>query len=276
MYEKIKPLEKGYSNDEKWLIRQNDCYYVLRLFKEGQSRREQEFELLKQLELLGARSLRAISIKNGEMMTSYIEGDDAEEVISTLSEQQQYALGFEASKDLQKIHTIMAEEQNWAERQEAKYRRYVQQYNELGLQMEGVDKVQTFIEERLHLMAGRPSVLQHDDFHLPNLIVKNNKYAGVIDFGRFDWGDPIFDFVKLGMFSSEKSVPFCRGMLEGYYGTEPSEEFWEIYGMYVAMSVFAGLVWGYLYGDFEQLKRQAKRMIADHIDFTQSKPVWYY
>ena len=274
-YEIIKRLEKGYSNDEKWLIRRDGAFYVLRQFEENQERREQEFDLLRQLEALGVRSLRAISMKDGEMITSYIEGDDAEDAIASLTEEQQYALGFEASKDLLKIHTVLAAEQNWAERQEEKYRRYVQRYEELGLHVEGVGQIQAFIEERLYLMQGRPSVLQHDDFHLPNLIVRDGQYAGVIDFGRFDWGDPIFDFVKLGMFSSEKSVPFCLGMIEGYYGGKPDSAFWELYGLYVAMSVFSGLVWGYLYGNFTELERQARRMVENHVGFTQSVPVWY-
>lgn len=275
MYEKIKRIEKGFSPDEKWLVRSGEELFVLRLFEGNQKRREEEFALLQLMESLGVKALRPISIKQGEMITTFIEGVDGEEAIAELTKEQQYALGYESSKDLQKIHTIIDKEQNWAERQEAKYRRYLIRYKELELHIEGAAQIQAFIEKRIHLMKDRPSVLQHDDFHLPNLIVHDRKYAGVIDFGRFDWGDPIFDFVKLGMFSSELSEPFCRGLIDGYYNGPPNNEFWEIYSLYLAMSIFAGLVWGYQLGDFDSMFAQAKRMIAEHDGFTRIVPKWY-
>ncbi|MCE7792052.1 aminoglycoside phosphotransferase family protein [Salipaludibacillus sp. CUR1] len=37
-------------------------------------------------------------------------------------------------------------------------------------------------------MKQRPNLFQHDDFHLGNIIVNNKKFAGVIDFNRYDWG----------------------------------------------------------------------------------------
>ena len=132
-----------------------------------------------------------------------------------------------------------------------------------------------FIEQRLPLMKDRPSVLQHDDFHLPNLIISHYTYAGTIDFGRFDWGDPVFDFIKLGMFSSEKSIPFAKGLIEGYYDGEPPEQFWDLYAMYLAMNVFAGTVWGHQLNDNGNMQRHVTRFIDDHEGFTTSIPKWY-
>ena len=124
-------------------------------------------------------------------------------------------------------------------------------------------------------MKERPSVLQHDDFHLSNLIVQNGKYAGAIDFGRFDWGDPVFDFIKLGMFSTEQSVPFAIGMIEGYHDGKPPQSFWELYALYLAMNVFSIIVWGHRQGDERKLLRHAERIIQDHEGFTNSMPAWY-
>ena len=216
-YAVLHQITKGYSQDEKYVVQNGDEKLIVRLFEGNQQRREQEFAILQKLEQLGAKTLRGISIEEGKMVTSYIEGIDAEEVIETLSADEQYAVGWEASGDLRKIHSIEAEENTWYDYQLAKYRRYVEQYRELPIQVPHEEQIIRFVEERIPLMKERPSVLQHDDFHLSNLIVHNGKYAGAIDFGRFDWGDPVFDFIKLGMFSTEQSVPFAVGMIEGYH-----------------------------------------------------------
>jgi aminoglycoside phosphotransferase (APT) family kinase protein len=65
-----------------------------------------------------------------------------------------------------------------------------------------------FIEKNERYIKNRPNLFQHDDFHAGNIIVKENRYAGVIDFNRYDWGDPIHEFYKLALFSREVSIPF--------------------------------------------------------------------
>ena len=271
----IETINKGYSSDKKVIVRRGNEKFIVRTFEGNQERREQEVALLKKLEELNANSLRVISLEEGKMVTSYIEGEDAEEAITKLPREAQYQIGVEASKDLRKIHLIQAPTNDWYERQSAKYRRYIERYQELPLKVQGDEQIMRFIEERLHLMKDRPNVLQHDDFHLPNLIVKDGKYAGVIDFGRFDWGDPIWDFIKLGMFSTEKSPPFAKGLIEGYYNGEPSKEFWELYALYLAMSVFSAIVWSQIQGEGDKLLKHVDRYIKDHKGFTQPVPVWY-
>ena len=271
-YAVLHHITKGYSTDEKYVVQNGNEKMIVRLFEGNQERRGQEFAILQKLEQLGAKTLRGISIEEGKMVTSYIEGYDAEEVIETLSADEQYAVGWEASRDLRKIHSIEAGENTWYDYQLAKYRRYVEQYRELPVQVPHEEQIIRFIEERIPLMKERPSVLQHDDFHLSNLIIHNGKYAGAIDFGRFDWGDPVFDFIKLGMFSTEQSVPFAVGMIEGYHDGKPSQSFWELYALYLAMNVFAVIVWGQ--GN-ERNMRHAKRIIQDHEGFTSSMPAWY-
>ena len=271
----IEIIKKGYSTDQKVIVKRGSEKYIVRTFQGNQERRELEVALLRRLEELDLKALRVISLEEGKMVTSFIEGEDAEEVITALPREVQYQIGLKASEDLRKIHMIEAPTNDWYERQSAKYRRYIERYQELPLKVQGDEQIIRFIEERLHLMKGRPNVLQHDDFHLPNLIVKDGKYVGVIDFGRFDWGDPIWDFIKLGMFSTEKSVPFAKGLIEGYYDGEPSKEFWELYALYLAMSVFSAIVWGQMLGDVENMLKHVDRYVKDHKGFTQPVPVWY-
>lgn len=274
-YTVLHPITKGFSNDQKFVVQDGGKKVIVRLFEGNQERREQEFRILRMLERLGANTLRAISIEEGKMVTSFIEGTDAEETIDNLTEEEQYAIGWEASRDLLKIHSIKAEEKTWYDYQLAKYERYVKRYRELPMEIVGDEQVIRFIEERIPLMKERPSVLQHDDFHLSNLIIHNGKYAGAIDFGRFDWGDPVCDFIKLGMFSTEKSVPFAVGLIEGYHNGKPPQLFWELYALYLAMNVFSSAVWGHIQGNEEVMLRHIERFIRDHEGFTKSIPVWY-
>lgn len=275
-YALLYPITKGFSADKKYVAQKGDEQVLVRLFDSAfQEKKRQEFEILRELEQLGANTIRAIEIGNGYMVTSFIEGTDAEEVITSLSAEQQYAVGRDASHDLRKIHSINATSNEWYDYQLAKYERYVNLYNEFLLKVPHDTQIMHFIKERLPLMKDRPSVLQHDDFHLSNLIISDNKYAGAIDFGRFDWGDPVFDFIKLGMFSTEKSVPFVMGLIEGYYDGEPPELFWELYAMYLAMNVFSGIVWGHQLNDNGNMLRHVTRFIDDHEGFTTSIPKWY-
>jgi aminoglycoside phosphotransferase (APT) family kinase protein len=274
-YTVLHHITKGFSEDQKYVVQDGNAKVVIRLFEGNQERRDFEFQILRKLEQLGAKTLRAISIEEGKMVTSFIEGSDAEDVIETLSEEEQYAIGWEASQDLLKIHSIVAEENTWYDYQLAKYKRYVKQYQELPMKVAGDDQIIRFIEERIPLMKDRPSVLQHDDFHLSNLIVHKGKYAGAIDFGRFDWGDPIFDFIKLGMFSAEQCVPFAVGMIGGYHNGKPPQSFWELYALYLAMSVFSAIVWGHRQGNEEVMLRHIERFSRDHEGFTKSVPAWY-
>ncbi len=273
---KLYDITKGFSKDQKYAALLNNEQVLVRLFDlQHQSRKEQEFMMMQEVFASGVNCSKPIALEPGKIVLSYIEGTDAEDAIHTLNTQQQYDLGVAASADLKKIHTIEANENSWYESQIAKYRRYITRYHELPLKIEGDTQIMHFIEQRLHLMKDRPSVLQHDDFHLPNLIVHNETYNGVIDFGRFDYGDPVHDFIKLGMFSAERSVPFCKGLLEGYYGGKPTAEFWELYALYIAMGVFSAIVWGQLMNDGDNLLQHAKRFSEDHDGFTCAVPKWY-
>ncbi|QYR22441.1 phosphotransferase [Paenibacillus sp. sptzw28] len=72
----------------------------------------------------------------------------------------------------------------------------------------------SIIDENLYLMKDRPNLFQHDDSHIANFIVKDGKLSRIIDFNRHDWGDPIHEFVKVGIFSAAVSVPFSVGQVK--------------------------------------------------------------
>ena len=117
-----------------------------------------------------------------------------------------------------------------------------------------------------HYLKVRPNQFQHDDFHLENIILKDKKYAGVIDFINFDWGDPFHDFVKVSLFSRETSIPFSVGQINGYFNHNIPEDFWRLYSIYAAMAIFSSVVWS-IKKSPQQLDKMIERIyvvLEDH------------
>ncbi|MCR8630455.1 aminoglycoside phosphotransferase family protein [Paenibacillus radicis (ex Xue et al. 2023)] len=139
-------------------------------------------------------------------------------------------------------------------------------------------KVMSFIEDNLQLMKNRPNLFQHDDFHVANLIIKDKELSGVIDFNRYDWGDPVHEFLKVGMFSAEVSLPFSMGQIMGYHGNQdPTELFWKLYSLYLAMCIISSVVWIIKVKPEETAIMMDKidRVLEDHNYFELIKPKWF-
>jgi aminoglycoside phosphotransferase (APT) family kinase protein len=62
----------------------------------------------------------------------------------------------------------------------------------------GLPKITAFVEKNLPSIHTPRQTFLHDDYHPGNLIIQDKKLSGIIDFNRYDWGDPIHDFVNLG------------------------------------------------------------------------------
>ncbi|MDT3425572.1 aminoglycoside phosphotransferase (APT) family kinase protein [Paenibacillus forsythiae] len=283
----ILPIDKGYSGDQKYRVIQNGSSYLLRIFDVGLYRNKlAEFEVLKTMEAYGVRCSRPLEIGIlpdtglGYHVLTYIEGDDAADQLPLYSADVQYRIGWEAGNELRTIHQYKAPGgiSPWAERKTAKHRRYMGEYHRLGLCIPGGAKVMEFIEGRLALMKEAPNRLQHDDFHTGNLIVRDKRLAGVIDFNRMDFGDPVHEFIKAGLFSSEVSLPFCIGQIKGYHqGREPVDAFWQLYSLYTAMVLVSSMVWTikFVPDETEDMMARIERVMEDHAGFESVIPKWY-
>lgn len=280
-------IQKGFSTDEKYLIHMpgDNRKFLLNVFnlKEWESK-EEEYSLLGKMQNFHVTCSRPVEIgkveNRGYMITSYLEGADAEDEISKYSSQVQYTIGYEAGQELKKMHQLSAPVHmlSWKSRKLEKHTKYINTYLSCGTKIKNDHQLMNFIDENSHLMDSRPNVFQHDDFHLGNIIIKDSKFAGVIDFNRHDWGDPIHEFLKVGIFSSEVSIPFSVGQIKGYFSNEePDDEFWRLYSLYLAMSVFSSVVWTLktIPDSMDEMLAKIDRVIEDHDYFTRIKPKWY-
>ncbi|TYS68283.1 phosphotransferase [Sutcliffiella horikoshii] len=282
---RIQQLTKGFSNDQKFVI---DDKYLIRLFPlEDADHRRKEFETITMLSSLSDFLPEAIEFGEQEarglayMVLTYLPGKDGEEALSSLTEIEQYHVGFQAGKELKKLHEYPAPEgtEPWNIHKKRKSDRYIKELKLLKeIDTLVISKLISYIKSNEYLMDGRPNRFQHDDFHPCNIIVKEKKFTGFIDFQRMDWGDPIHDLQKLGFFGVKVSVPFSIGAIDGYNGgQEISEEFWQLFALYSAMHVVSSFVWGKKMGEeqYDLLSRYAMDVWRDHDEFRENIPRWY-
>ena len=276
----VRKIEKGFSEDIKYFVQTSNGTYLIKQSNiEYKERKLQEFvahtsAFEKQVKTNTPVSFQEINDSCFSIFT-YEKGNDASQILPKLSKRDQYAIGWDAGKELLKIHNVIQDkiQVNWYDYKKIKHEKYWKLYKESTYKIHGDSEIQQFIQENYHLMTNRPITLLHDDYHVNNMICDNNMLAAVIDFGRFDWGDPIHDFYKTGMFSREISIPFCVGLVDGYFNESIPDEFWKLYNLYTAMIIFPSVVWTpHLIDD---MLVRIETIIHDHDYFKLSIPSWY-
>ena len=281
----VQKINKGWSKDKKYILSTDNEKYLLTIFKlEQYENKLKQFDMLKRMKALGVKVSNPIEINcdkdYGYMIVSYIEGEDGEESLQMINEKVQYKIGIEAGKELKLMHQIKApkEVKSWYERKKSKHLKYISAYNESKIRLKNEEKIIDFIERNMELMINRPNLFQHDDFHVGNIILHDEKVAGVIEFDVMDWGDPIHEFVKIGTISKEISIPFSIGQIHGYLGTkEPDELFWRLYSLYHCMTAISTVVWLQKFhpNRVKEGMLGVDKMLQDHDYFQRIKPKWY-
>nr|WP_186322971.1 aminoglycoside phosphotransferase family protein [Paenibacillus xylanexedens] len=283
----VERISKGYSLDHKFkVVTPHLGKVLLRVFPHSELQSKQtELHLLERLRQMGVLCSAPLGIgkldeNNGYMILSYLEGEDASEALPLLNEKQQWSIGMQAGSELRRIHRLPVEKQaeSWYSRKSEKHRRYVHKYRECSVVMKQDQAILNFIEDHLDCMKGRPDYFQHDDFHPANLVINQGELAGVIDFNRADQGDPVHEFLKLGLFATETSVPYSIGQVQGYFdGNEPNEQFWRMYSLYMAMALVSSVVWiqHVKPEETDDMMMKIDRVREDHDDFRNLIPRWY-
>ncbi|MDW2886008.1 phosphotransferase family protein [Exiguobacterium artemiae] len=245
-------------------------------------RKKREFELLQQLRQDGLPVPEPLHLKRipaGAVCYShyrFLEGTTIQASLP-LSRDKMYRLGQETGHLLHRIHQHeVPRATEWAVRCLEKHKRYVALYQE-ERPLTDDQIILSFIERNLHLIAGRPNRLQHDDVHLGNLITDGEHLVGLIDFSNQDVGDPWHDFVKMGLFQVDDSIAFAVGQVDGYFRGDVPELFWRVYSVYLAMACISSIVWTSRHApeEMDQMRRRLERVLSDHRRFECAVPIWY-
>ena len=277
-------IDKGWSADRKYRI--TDAAgnaYLLRISpKEKTDRVLAQFQRLQQVSKTGipmCQPVRAGVCADGRyMLLGWIDGEDAEPLIPTLSLKEQYAYGLDAGKTLQKIHSIPAPEEviPWSVRFNKKIDRKIALYNACPLKYNGGEAFLAHIARTRHLLSDRPQTYQHGDYHIGNMMLDKAGKLNIIDFDRDDWGDPWEEFNRI-VWCAQASPAFASGMVDGYFDGKIPVEFWELLALYISSNALSSLPWAVDFGEKEikVMMRQADEILSWYDGMTKSVPSWY-
>lgn len=278
------PILKGWSGDQKYCVTdENGKKYLLRISDiTQQDRKKREFEMMRQVAALGVPMCLPLELgicsEGVYSLQSWIEGQDAETVIASLSDTEQYAYGLEAGKILKKIHSIPAPEsqEDWETRFNRKMDYKIQKYGECPIKYENGQAFIDYIEANRHLLKNRPQVYQHGDYHIGNMMIDEEGRLQIIDFNRDDYGDPWEEFNRI-VWCAQKSPLFASGMVNGYFENNVPTEFWRLLALYIASNTLSSVYWAIPFGqgEIDTMLNQAKEVLFWYDNMKNPVPTWY-
>lgn len=286
-YSKVLKINKGWSKDVKYYIESEvGEKFLLRISEiKYYDVKKKEFEIMQEIFNLDIYMSAPINFgkcdndKYVYMLLSWIEGIAADEIITTFSEDEQYNLGYKAGLILKKFHSILApaEQEDWEQRMIKKINFHLKKYKACGIKVANDSRAIKYINENLYLLKNRPQTFQHGDFHVGNLIVTPDNTLGIIDFNRWDFGDPYEDFYKMMLFSRELSIPFAIGQIQGYFEDNVPDDFFKIVALYIADVILFSVVWAIPFGEKEvkTMLELAEMIFSDYDYFNSVVPKWF-
>ena len=282
--ERIEFLDKGFSDERKYVLWESgERTYLLRISSiERLLECRRDFELLRTHHNRGIRCSPPLEFGIDEpsqlsyTLLGYIPGESGSDAIPKLPDSAQYEIGMDAGQELWALHQLKhpTGDLDWFEARVAKYERKVVQAREHGLTFRGQARIQLYIETSIGLLRESEVRFQHDDYHPDNLIVREGKLEGVIDFNRCDWGDPVEDFYKVPWFTTTISIPFARGQVESYLGVASPDRFWERYNLLVALNLHGSLVFAHEEG-MDWWPERLDKIVSDHDFQDGGPPRWF-
>ena len=281
---KKEQINKGWSGDVKYCVTDaNGKKYLLRISPiEQYERKKIEHEYMMRIAELGIPMCRPLEFgvcdEGVYSIQSWIEGCDAESLADTLSNDEQYSYGYEAGQILKLIHSIPAPDgrEEWESFFNRKMDRKIKVYNECPLKYECGQPFIDYINSHRHLLKGRPSVYQHGDYHIGNMMIGVDKQLYIIDFNRNDFGDPWEEFNRI-VWCAQSMPYFATGMVNGYFDNNVHETFWELLALYISSNALSSLPWAIPFGqsEIDVMINQAKDILAWYDNMNQVVPTWY-
>ena len=277
-------IDKGWSGDKKYKAVTSDGeVYLYRVSPvEQYERKKQEYEYQQRVAELGIPMCLPVEFGQNEegvySVQSFIDGKDAEDAIQGMADDTVYSYGLDAGRILKRIHSLKAPDNapDWEERFNRKIDRKLKMYAECPLKYERGDRFIEFIASNRYLLKNRPQVYQHGDYHIGNMMIGNDGKLYVIDFNRYDVGDPWEEFNRI-VWCAQASPLFASGMVDGYFDGKPPMEFWSLLALYIASNTLSSLPWAIPFGEGEiaTMKNQAREVLEWYDDMQSVVPKWY-
>ncbi len=282
------PITRGFSVDKKYCVTdESGKRYFLRLSDISQHDSKLfEFNMMKKLANLGVPMCMPLEFgicdEGVYSIQSWIEGNDAKDVLSELTEAGQYALGLKAGQIQRTIHSIKAPEAypDWEIIFNQKIDKKLENYAKCPLKCENDHIFIEYITANRHLLRNRPRVYQHGDYHSGNMMIDKNGKLYIIDFNREDYGDPWED-IKSIFWDSPNFPAFARGRIDGYFEGNIPDGFWPSLKLYQFCSAITSIPWALgalargIPGQDRVMLNKAKEILSWYEDSESPVPRWY-
>lgn len=282
-FDSIALIDKGYSGDKKYCAVKSGTKYLLRISpRKKYSKIKKIHKIMLRLaekEISMCKPLKVGLCKDGAyVLQSWIDGIDAEEHIHDYSKKEQYDFGFQSGKILQEIHTIPAPKniQSWEIRFNSKMDKKIKMYYDCPVKFDGGDYIIDYLNSNRDLIKNRPSCFQHGDYHIGNMMIDKNGEIVIIDFDRYDFGDPWEEFNSI-VWAAQTSPEFASGMIDGYFDNSVPELFWKLLKLYIGSNTLSSVPWAIDYSSeqVDIMLCQAKDVLEWYDNYKLTVPKWY-
>ena len=221
------PTVKGYSKDKKYLaVTAEGIKFFLRIAHISRYENHKLlFSLMKQISEFGIPMCFPLEFgicdEGVYSIQSWIDGERLTVELPALTHAEQYAVGLQSGDILRKIHNIRSPDaqENWTILFNKKVDENIMKYHCCETKIDGYEHFVDYIDNNRRLLENRPQCFLHGDYHTENMMIANGELT-IIDFERYDFGDPWNDFARV-VFSARKSPHFATGQLNGYFCGEP-------------------------------------------------------
>jgi aminoglycoside phosphotransferase (APT) family kinase protein len=285
-WKSVVKISKGWSSDEKYMIiTKSGNKQLLRLASiDKYEDKKKEYEIIIKYSKTGINMSMPIAFgicnhhQSVYMILSWVEGQDLEEVLPGLSIGEQYYLGRMTGEILRKIHGISVSENDMpSETKKNKKLLQLSKYEKSNVRIADDEIAVKFVYDNIDKIWNEKPVYQHGDFHPGNLIYMEDGTIGVIDFNRWEVGDPYEEFYKLESFGVEISIPYCIGQIESYFKDDIPDIFWSTLAVYVAHASLYSIQWAEKFGqtDIDGMVKRCLEAFKDYDYFRLAIPKWY-
>ncbi|NQN66928.1 phosphotransferase [Streptococcus suis] len=278
------PLTKGWSTDQKYKVQLEDGRFGLLRIAErpAYEAKRLEFQLVENLFGLGLLVAEPIAFWVDEKLVyslyEWMEGQDMKEVAYSLSDSDMYDLGCQAGEFLRAMHALSIDQglRDWNSFYQAKIDSKLESYRTASHSYPNGQAMIDFVQANRHLLAGRPIAYHHGDFHTGNFLRGQDGRLKILDFDRYDIGDPWEEFNRL-IFTADLSPAFARGQLDAYFEGHIPEEFWKLLALYLTVNSLGALSWAERMDPLQipLMKEQADAVWTWYQGYSRLQPLWY-
>ncbi|HFU4217050.1 TPA: aminoglycoside phosphotransferase family protein [Streptococcus suis] len=278
------PLTKGWSTDQKYKVQLEDGRFGLLRIAERSAyeTKRLEFQLVENLFGLGLPVAEPLSCWADDLtvytLYEWVEGQDMNEVASDLPDSVLYDLGCQSGQFLRTLHALPIDQsqRDWSSFYQAKIDSKIKSYRVASHSYPNGQAMIDFVQANRHLLEGRPITYHHGDFHTGNFLLGRDGKLKILDFDRYDIGDPWEEFNRL-IFTADLSPAFARGQVDAYFDGAIPEEFWRLLALYLTVNSLGALSWAE-HQDSEQILLMIKQSAAIsewYEGFCLHIPKWY-